>query len=88
MLIGNRAGALDPSGPQVGHSKKVTSTIAPIPSAHPTITGIMWLLEGAREPRSRCWAIEKRVVIADIASRIRGRRGINCEYATYDRISA
>src|SRR5438874_9753940 len=53
MLIGNRAGALDPSGPQVGHSKKVTSTIAPVPSAHPTITGIMWLLEGAREPRDR-----------------------------------
>ena len=88
MLIGSRAGALDPSGPQVGHSKKVTSTIAPVPSAHPTMTGARWLLEGRRERRRRCWAAEKSVVIADIASGVRGRRRINCEYATHDRISA
>src|SRR2546423_10787825 len=88
MLIGNRAGALDPSGPQVGHSKKVTSTIAPTPSAHPTMTGARWLLEGRREPRRRCWAVEKRVVITEIASRVRAGGESRFEYATHDRISA
>src|SRR4030095_12685785 len=62
ILTGNRAGLLEASAPQVGHSKWATRPIAPDVTAHPSTIGITWPRERSREPRAMCWAVENNVI--------------------------